>query len=51
MKIKLLGFMKSDEIDRIIEKVNNMNRNYVEEYIEKWKVHYNQLNIIVSIIN
>ena len=27
--------MKSDEIDRIIEKVNNMNRNYVEEYIEK----------------
>lgn len=28
-------YMNADEIDRIIEKVNNMNRNYVDEYIEK----------------
>ena len=28
-------YENADEIDRIIEKVNSMNRNYVEEYIEK----------------
>lgn len=30
-------YENADEIDRIIEKVNSMNRNYVEEYIEKMK--------------